>query len=334
MNKTMTTNPTPSPSSATAKAGSNIAFIKYWGVADKTLNIPLNDSISMTLDTMYTVTTVEFDPDLPADVVVIGGKEEQGDPLVRASRHLDLLRARAGVNTRARVTSENNFPMAAGIASSASAFAALTVAANAALGLGLDTQELSRVARRASGSASRSLYGGFVQWYAGTDDQSSYADPIAPASHWALRDVVAVVAPERKKVSSAEGHLLASASPFLEARLNQAKGLVPKVRDAIVARELLELGPLIEADALAMHFVMMTSNPPLFYWSPATINIIKKCHDWREQGLQVYFTIDAGPNVHLICEDYQEAELLTQLRHLDGVEQIFTSGAGNGATTV
>lgn len=328
------TPPSPTPSSATARAGSNIAFIKYWGVADKTLNIPLNDSISMTLDTMYTVTTVDFDPDLPADIVIIGGNEEQGDPLRRASRHLDLLRARAGVTTRARVTSANNFPMAAGIASSASAFAALTLAANEALGLGLDAQELSRVARRASGSASRSLYGGFVQWYAGTDDQSSYADPIAPAGHWALRDIVAVVAPERKKVSSAEGHLLASASPFLEARLSQAQALVPKVRDAILARDLMELGPLIEADALAMHFVMMSSDPPLFYWSPATINIIKKCHEWREQGLQVYFTIDAGPNVHLICEDYQEAELRRQLRHLDGVEQILTSGAGQGATLI
>lgn len=330
----MTPTPTSSLSSATARAGSNIAFIKYWGVADKTLNIPLNDSISMTLDTMFTVTTVEFDPDLAADVVMIGGKEEQGDPLVRASRHLDLLRERAGVSTRARVISENNFPMAAGIASSASAFAALTVAANAALGLGLDTRELSRIARRASGSASRSLYGGFVQWNAGTDNESSYAEAIAPAPHWALRDVVAVVTPERKKVSSAEGHLLASASPFLEARLSQAKALVPRVRDAILARDLMELGPLIEADALAMHFVMMTSNPALFYWSPATIAIIKKCHEWREQGLQVYFTIDAGPNVHLICEDYQEAELVSQLRHVEGVEQIFTSGAGNGATAI
>jgi diphosphomevalonate decarboxylase len=317
-----------------ARAGSNIAFIKYWGVADQTLNLPLNDSISMTLDSMYTVTTVEFDPSLEADVLVIGGSQEQGDPLRRASRHLDLLRERAGVTTRARVTSENNFPMAAGIASSASAFAALTVAANAALELGLDTRELSRVARRASGSASRSLYGGFVQWHAGTDDESSYAAPIAPASHWALRDVVAVVTPERKKVSSAEGHLLAGRSPFLEARLTQAHALVPKVRDAILARELMELGPLIEADALAMHFVMMSSEPPLFYWSPATINIIKKCHEWREQGLQVYFTIDAGPNVHLICEDYQEAELVTQLRHVGGVEDILTSGAGAGATTL
>jgi diphosphomevalonate decarboxylase len=97
---------------------------------------------------------------------------------------------------------------------------------------------------------------------------------------------------------------------------------------------LLELGPLIEADALAMHFVMMTSHPALFYWSPATLNIIKKCHEWREQGLQVYFTIDAGPNVHLICEDYQEAELLSQLRHVEGVEQVLVSGAGEGATVV
>jgi diphosphomevalonate decarboxylase len=314
---------------ATASAGSNIAFIKYWGIANPALNLPLNDSISMTLDSLRTRTTVEFDPTLDRDTVVIDGRARRGDSLRRATRHLGRLRARVGAETRARVESENNFPMAAGIASSASAFAALTVAACAALGLQLNATEMSRIARLESGSASRSLFGGFVRWYAGINDSSSYAEQICDEHHWpALRDVVAVVAREKKKVSSADGHLLAGSSPFLRARLDQIEKLLPGVQDAIRARELMELGPLIEADALAMHFVMMSSRPPLFYWTPETVHLIKKCEEWREQGLQVYFTIDAGPNVHLICEDYQEAELVDALRRLDGVEAVLTSGPG------
>ncbi|MDQ4077558.1 MAG: diphosphomevalonate decarboxylase, partial [Chloroflexota bacterium] len=145
-----------------------------------------------------------------------------------------------------------------------------------------------------------------------------------------LCDVVAVVAQEEKRVSSAEGHRLATSSPFLEARLEQANMLLSEVREAIVARDLMELGPLIEADALAMHFVMMSSHPRLFYWTPETVMLMKKCQIWREQGLQVYFTIDAGPNVHLICEDYQEAELIDQLHRLDGVQQVLCSRPGSG----
>ncbi|MGH2541739.1 MAG: diphosphomevalonate decarboxylase, partial [Ardenticatenaceae bacterium] len=246
---------------------------------------------------------------------------------------LERLRARAGIQagiqTRARVVSQNNFPMSAGIASSASAFAALTVAGCAALGLSLDAQEMSGLARLESGSASRSLFGGFVQWHAGPDDTSSYAELICDEHHWpALRDVVAIVAPGEKKVSSAEGHLLAATSPFLQARLEQVREHLPDVRDAIKARDLMELGPLIEADALSMHFVMMSSQPPLFYWTPETVRLIKQCETWRDQGLQVYFTIDAGPNVHLICEDYQEAELIDKLYRLDGVQRVLTSAPG------
>ncbi len=263
------------------------------------------------------------------------GRRGRATRCTRASRHLDRLRVRAATAARARVVSANNFPMGAGIASSASAFAALTVAGAAALGLALDRREMSRIARLASGSASRSLFGGFVQWNAGTDDESSYAEQLCDEHHWpALRDVVAVVEKEEKKVSSAAGHGLAASSLFNALRVEQAQALVPQVRHAIQTRDLQALGPLIEADALAMHFVMMSSQPPLFYWSPATIHLIKQCHLWREQGLQVYFTIDAGPNVHLICEDYQEAELLDQLRRLDGIERVLTSGPGAGARLV
>ena len=141
--------------------------------------------------------------------------------------------------------------------------------------------------------------------------------------------MVAIVAKERKKVSSAQGHLLAATSPFLDARIKEVRQQLPQVRQAILERDLHTLGPLIEADALAMHFVMMSSTPRLFYWTPSTLHLIKKCLEWREEGLQAYFTIDAGPNVHFICEAEQEAQLCQQLQQLDDVERVMSSKPGH-----
>lgn len=322
------------PRSATANAGANIALIKYWGVRDATLNIPLNDSVSFTLDTTRTTTTVTFDPDLPADELFIGGEPAAPAATERASRHLDILREMAGVSWRARIVSENTFPMGAGIASSASAFAALTVAAAAALGLSLDTRALSRIARRGSGSAARSIEGGFVWWHAGIDDATSYAEQIAPPEHWDLCDIVAVVEEGEKRVSSAQGHLLAESSPFLETRLSLVHKALPRVREAILNRDLATLGPLIETDALAMHFVMMSSQPRLFYWTGATLDILKAVERWRDEGLPVWFTIDAGPNVHLICEANHRDAVAAAARSLPGVRDIIIARPGPGATLV
>lgn len=319
-----------STTQATANAGANIALIKYWGVRDAALHLPLNDSVSFTLDTARTTTTVLFDPALSADTLEIGGVPASPQATTRASRHLDHLRRLAGVETRARVVSENTFPMGAGIASSASGFAALTVAAAAALGLDLDRRELSRIARLGSGSAARSIDGGFVWWHAGTDHESSFAEQLAPAEHWALRDLVAVVATEEKAVGSAEGHRLASTSPFLSARLGEVSRQLPQVRRAILERNLAVLGPIIEADALAMHFVMMSSTPALFYWTPATMRLIHATRQWRAAGLQVYFTIDAGPNVHLICEAADATELERELRALPEVLDVIVAAPGPG----
>lgn len=315
---------------ATANAGANIALIKYWGTRTPDLNIPLNDSVSITLDETRTTTTVEFDPDLDVDMLSIGGEPASDVALERASRHLNLLRDRAGVDWHARIVSENTFPMGAGIASSASAFSALTVAAAAALTLDLTPREMSRIARRGSGSASRSLFGGYVWWHAGYDDASSYAEQIASRAHWDLRDVIVIVEEEEKPVSSSQGHGLAQTSDFLQTRLEQVEDNLPAVRDAILDRDLASLGPIIEADALAMHFVMMSSTPPLFYWAPATIAILKAVQRWRQEGLEAYFTIDAGPNVHLICEAPNADTVVREARKIAGVRDIIVAGPGEG----
>ena len=356
---------------ASCRAGSNIAFIKYWGVADaasaaisgqwpvasEDLNIPLNNSISMTLADAHTTTTVAWDSssNLPTDRISIDGVQLECAPAERIVAHLDRLRALAGVSDRARVVSNNNFPMASGIASSASGFAALTVAASAALGLQLDATQLSAVARQASGSASRSLFGGFVEWERGWGegtseeergeregesllsphstflDSGSVAHQMHDEEHWALRDVIAIVSAGAKRVSSSSGHRLAATSPFNAARTQCVNEWLATVRRSIAERDLSLLGPVLEADALAMHGVMMTSAPSLLYWQPGTLEVLHAVRAWREEeGVPVYFTIDAGPNVHLICEEETAAEVERRLRGLAAVRRVLASGPGAG----
>ncbi|HRW04235.1 MAG TPA: diphosphomevalonate decarboxylase [Caldilineaceae bacterium] len=330
----------------TVRAGSNIAFIKYWGVDDAMLNLPQTHSISMTLADAHTTTTVEWFPegvppreeaglrqDQPTkfkDVIELDGKLLDETKAARLVRHLDRLRALAGVTYQARVVSRNNFPMASGIASSASGFAALTVAGVTALGLDLDATRLSAIARLGSGSACRSLFGGFVEWERGTDDATSVAHQLHSETHWALSDVVAVVNSGEKAVSSADGHTLAAESPLNQGRVAYVNQVLGETRAAIAERDLGRLGPIIEQDALAMHAVMMTSTPSLFYWQPGTIEVIQAVRSWRERdGLPAYFTIDAGPNVHVICEAEDAATVEEALATLPAVQRIIVSRPGS-----
>jgi diphosphomevalonate decarboxylase len=330
--------PTAPSHKATARAGSNIAFIKYWGVADPRRNLPLNNSISMTLDALHSTTTVEWDVTgaLSTDQVTIDGARVEGKKAERVSQHLDLIRGLAGGRRhRARVASRNNFPMASGIASSASAFAALTVAACAALDLPFDRTRLSTIARRGSGSASRSLFGGYVEWERGRDDETSAAHQIFPAEYWNLRDVVAIISTVEKPVSSQSGHTMALSSPLNAGRIDSLYVALQEVRAALSLRDFNRLGAVIEQDALAMHAVMMTSTPSLLYWQPGTLEVLHAVRRWREEdGLPVYFTIDAGPNVHLICEPSFERELLKRLQSLSGVRAVLTSGPGDEAKII
>ncbi len=323
---------------ATARAGSNIAFIKYWGVQPGPLgelHVPLNNSISLTLADAYTLTTVEWDEGLASDDITLDEVRLGERAAARISEHLDRIRALAGDARRARVVSRNNFPTASGIASSASGFAALSVAGAAAMGLDLGPADLSRLARLGSGSASRSLFGGFVEWQQGVDHETSVAHELFPAAHWALCDVVAIVSSAEKQTSSKAGHRLAASSPLNDARVAGLKapgGGLDEVREAIAARDLSRLGPAIERDALAMHAVMMTGRPSLLYWQPATLELLHAVPQWRAEGIKVYFTIDAGPNVHLICETAAVEDVRERLAALPSVQRVLVSGAGEAAT--
>jgi len=317
----------------TAFASPNIAFIKYWGNRDEKLRLPANPSLSMNLAGLETVTTVEFRPGLAEDEVVIGGEAQAGAAKARVSAHLDHVRARAGLTIRARVTSRNNFPAGAGIASSASAFAALTVAGAAAAGLTLTERELSALARLGSGSAARSIPAGFVEWQLGDAPEASFAFSIAPPDHWALRDVIAVISKAHKAVGSTGGHALAGTSPLQAARVASAPERLRVCREALLARDFAVLAEVVEADSNLMHAVMMTSTPPLYYWEPMTLGIMKAVQEWRAEGVPVCFTIDAGPNVHCLCPAEAAPEVERRL-HALGVSEILIAGPGGGARLI
>lgn len=319
---------------ATAEAKSNIAFIKYWGNRDATLRIPLNDSISMNLSNATTTTTVEFDTRLNDDRIMVGGVAANEATRVRVIEHLDRVRAIAKIEIRARVQSQNSFPTGVGIASSASAFAALSVAATRAAGLELSERELSILARQGSGSAARSIPAGFVEWYTGTKSEESYAVSIAPPEYWDLCDVIAIVSVEEKKIGSTDGHAAAPTSHFLAKRINALASRFHLVRRALLARDLATLGPAIEADAVELHMMAMTSVPPIFYWTPGMVRVIQAVQRWRDEGLAVYFTLDAGPNVHLICEAKDAEQVATLVRKIDEVQQVIVNAPGGAAQLI
>jgi diphosphomevalonate decarboxylase len=319
---------------ATAEARSNIALIKYWGRRDHALNLPLTSSISLTLSGLVTTTTVEADPALKADEVTINGKRAEGAPRERVARHLDHLRKRAGASAFCRVASENNFASSAGLASSASAFAALTVAGFAALGAKVDAREMSAYARLGSGSAARSLYGGFVEWHAADAHDASFAEPLAPRDHMDVHDVAVTFSAAEKKVGSLEGHALADSSPLNAGRLARVPALLDEVRKAIRVKDFHRMGRAAEEDALLMHAVMMTSTPSLLYWRPETVDGLHAVREWRADGLGVYATIDAGPNLHLLCMGRDAPEVVRRVRERWPAADAHDAGPGEGARLV
>lgn len=304
---------------ATAVSPANIAFIKFWGKKDPKLNIPFNDSISMNLNNCLTTTTVEFNPDYRADKILIGGKEVTGIKSKRVVKILDQVRKKSHLKLKAKVISENNFPEGTGIASSASAFSALALAASIAGRLSLSLKELSILARRGSGSACRSAIDGFAQWQAGDSDKTSYAVQIAPPDFWELRDIVCIINKEEKKISSTEGHGLATSSPYFKTRLKRLPEKTSNLKEAFFRKDFKTFGQIAEEEAVDLHLMAMTSSPPIFYWNEGTMEIIQAVQTWRENGLLAYFTIDAGPNVHLICLEKEVIKVLKEIKKLKNV---------------
>ncbi|MDL1899299.1 diphosphomevalonate decarboxylase [Anaerolineae bacterium CFX9] len=320
--------------SATAQAHPNIAFIKYWGNRNDELRLPANSSLSMNLDGLHTETTVIWNETLSEDELILNGQREQGPALERVKKHLDVIRARINLTARASVISANNFPTGAGIASSASAFAALTTAAFAAAGADLGERELTTFARLGSGSAARSIPSGFVRWHAADTHEDSYAESIGGPALWDIVDVIAVVNTGHKSVGSSAGHTSAATSDLQAARVNGAAARLIHVEEAILRHDFEAFAHLVELDSNLMHAVMMTSNPSLFYWQPASLMIMQEVRSWRSAGLPVCYTLDAGPNVHCICERNAAARVSDLLHSMSEVRTVYTAPVGGGARVI
>ncbi len=316
---------------ATAKASPNIALIKYWGNRDHAQRIPANGSLSITLGELSTTTTVRPDPELTRDQLIINQSSATSVAQERAGELLSQIRLMAGSNLMADVESQNDFPMGAGIASSASAFAALALAGCKAYGLALDSAAMSRLARKASGSAARSICAGFVELHSAAEEQQAYAETIFPADHWDLFDLIAVVDTGHKAVSSSEGHALADTSPIQAARVADAPRRLRECKQAIELKDFNQLATVVELDSNLMHAVMMSSKPPILYWLPETLALMRGVERLRAEGWEVCYTIDAGPNVHCICTGASLRRVRAYLEAQEFLVQIIQSGPGSGA---
>lgn len=319
---------------AVARANSNVALAKYWGKRNEPLNLPYTGSISVTLAGLTTTVRTGFSASLPADRIILNGELSEGREADRISSFLDLVRRRTGSAARAEVEVSSNFPVAAGLASSASTFAALALSASRAAGMVLDDRSLSVLARRGSGSAARSIFGGYVEWLAGeaSDGSDSYAVQFATPDHWRLGIVVAITNEGQKKVGSREGMARAvKESPFFPAWLESHEADLEDVRRGILERDLPRVGQAAEHNCLKMHAVAMAVRPPLLYWSPATVAVMQRVWRLRDEGFEAFFTIDAGPQVKILCPWAQRAAVAEAIGRVTGVQRILLSEPGGNA---
>ncbi len=312
---------------ATARAQPNIALIKYWGKRDATRNLPAVDSLSLTLSDLYTEMEVRFDAGLVADVLEVNG--ERDEPLLpRVVRCLDTV---AGPDRPAAlVRSTCNFPLGAGLASSASAFAALVVAAAAASKCDFDTATLAGFAGEASGSAARSLYPGIVVLR--SDRERVRVQSIRSPAEWPLCVVVAITDPGRKPTASgAAMEISRSTSPFYGRWVDEQPRDLEIALAAVAARDVAALGAIAEHNCLKMHSVMWSSRPPLCYWNAATVRCLETVRVLQGDGVDVFFTIDAGPQVKAVCTASAVTDVRAALAVTDGVHEVMVSGLGEGA---
>lgn len=319
---------------ATAKAHTNIALIKYWGKRNDELILPTNSSLSITLDGLYTETTVEFKEDLTKDSFILDDEEIVGEAYNRVTNYLDLFRNYADKQgLYAEVTSINKVPTAAGFASSASGFAALAGATSKALDLDLTDKELSILTRQGSGSACRSIYGGFVEWEMGleADGSDSHAIPIAPQDHWDVRVAAIVLTAQEKDVSSRVGmKRTVDTSVFYDGWLDSLPHDLAAIKVGIENRDFKVVGEIAEANCLKMHATTSGATPPFTYLQDTTMQVMQTIQDLRKQEIPAYFTIDAGPNVKVLYLPEDEERIMKRLNELACVEEIILSKVGAG----
>lgn len=317
-----------------ARAHTNIALIKYWGKANEDLIIPMNNSLSLTLDAFYTETTVTFSEELTTDIFYLDDTLQDEKGTKKISRFLDLVRKKAACPLFAEVNSYNHVPTAAGLASSSSGLAALAAACNQALQLDLSDRDLSRLARRGSGSACRSIFPGFVEWQKGNNDETSFAE-VVPSSGWEneLAMLFILINDQEKDISSRDGmRKTVETSAFYDGWLQTTTQDLASAKIAIHAQDFEKLGTVTENNALKMHGTTLAAVPPFTYWSPDSLKAMNAVRKIRAAGLPCYFTMDAGPNVKVLCQRKDVAQLKEKLTHYFADEQLITAFSGPGIT--
>lgn len=316
------------PLQATARAHTNIALIKYWGKKDQDLILPMNNSLSLTLDKFYTDTSVEYLSSLHEDQLFLNG-EQKIDPKI--STFMDHVRRTTGLASYAQIKSTNHVPTAAGLASSASAYAALALAATAAAGKSYTKTKLSRLARRGSGSATRSIFGNFVEWVAGYDDESSYARPVKVSNDWNVRMIAIVIDPRPKKISSRAGmQNVVETSPFYPAWVSTAKEDLKNIKIALKDDSFEKFGRIAESNALKMHALNLSASPHFNYFEPESLIAMNAVEGLRDLGIKCYYTMDAGPNVKVICKNKDLDVILEQLHRYFASDHLLVTAPGPG----
>lgn len=308
----------------TAIAHPNIALVKYWGKQDKPGNFPATPNLSITLSELTTQTSVsdnEQDEFWLNDQLISDTKVEKFLQQLRAEHDVPGL----------KIESSNNFPTGAGLASSASGFAALITAINQHAKLGLNAESLSQWARLGSASAARSIFGGVVAlmppvWR---------AESIFSTSHWPLETVVAITSDAKKTIGSTQGMQRSrDTSVFYRQWVSTSSDDFAVAYEAINDRNFNSLAVIAELSCLKMHSVMLTSIPTLSYWNPATIACMDTVRSLRADGVDVFFTIDAGPQVKAICLPESTTAVEHALQATPGVQRTVRCGMGAGAQII
>ncbi|WP_156883234.1 diphosphomevalonate decarboxylase [Lacticigenium naphthae] len=314
----------------TVRAHTNIALIKYWGKKDEELIIPMNSSLSLTLDAFYTDTSVSFSSTYEKDTFYLNGIEQDEKAFEKLKPVIQQIREWSNVTSPLLIESYNHVPTAAGLASSASGMAALAGAASLAAGLTLTQTELSRLARLGSGSATRSIFGGFAEWQKGTSDKDSYAIPIAEAD-WDIGMIFLILNKNKKKISSREAMQRAvNTSPYYSGWLESTAEDIEEMKLALAEKNFTRVGELTEASALKMHALNFSASPPFTYWEPETLQAMKKVESLREKGFSCFYTMDAGPNVKVLCRLSEAEALINELKQSFNEYTIVLSKPGRG----
>lgn len=320
----------------TSIARPNIALIKYWGKRQEELNLPDVGSVSITLDGIETKTTVQFAKD--NDIFYLNGEKSTEQEQSKISTFLDIFRNLTAEKNYFEVHTWNNFPTSAGLASSASGFASLTKAVDKLLNLNLPLHELSRIARIGSGSAARSIYGGFVEMHKGKQDDGSdsFAEQIADNEHLPLIVNILITNLEYKKVTSRNGMKLSKeTSPYYKEWVNSSEKDIKLMKQAIAKKDFREIGDLSIRSCMKMHSVMFTSAPPLIYWNATTFDIIKRIEElFYYKNEPVFFTIDAGPQVKVITAPEYQKNILKIIKKINNIREHYVLTLGSGAEIV